>query len=39
MKKERKIIIKVIESSKISSRILAEFFAKKYNEKIAKEKV
>lgn len=33
MKKERKIIIKVIESNNINNNRLAEFFAKKYSEK------
>lgn len=38
-RKEREIIIKVIENKKIYDKLLIEFFAKKYDEKnINKEK-
>ncbi len=33
-KKEREIIIKVIENKKINTNRLIEFFARKYSEKI-----
>lgn len=38
MRKERDIIINVIENKKINTNRLAEFFARKYSEKITKEK-
>jgi len=34
MRKEREITIKVIENNKINNNRLAEFFARKYSEKI-----
>lgn len=37
MRKERKIIIKVIKFDKISNKRLAEFFAKKYIEQSGKD--
>lgn len=38
MRKEREIIIKVIENKKINNRMLAEFFVRKYSEKDIKQK-
>ena len=37
MRKEREIIIKVIENKKINTNRLVEFFAKKYSEKDIKK--
>lgn len=37
-RKEREITINVIENKKININKLAEFFARKYSEKITKEK-
>lgn len=36
-RKERNIIIKVIESKKVYNKMLIEFFAKKYSEKDIKK--
>lgn len=36
-KKERNITIKVIENKKTNTNRLAEFFSRKYSEKIAEE--
>lgn len=38
MKKEREIIIKIIENKRMNIGRLARFFADKYNEKNIKEK-
>lgn len=38
MRKERDIIIKVIEGKNININRLAEFFARKYREKMANDK-
>ena len=38
MKKEREIIIKIIENKRMNISRLARFFADKYNEKNIKEK-
>ncbi len=37
MRKEREIIIKVIENKKINTNRLVEFFARKYSEKDIKK--
>lgn len=37
-RKDRDITIKVIENKKINTNRLANYFARKYSEKIAKEK-
>lgn len=37
-RKEREIIIKIIENKKVYDKMLIDFFAKKYDEKIVKEK-
>lgn len=38
LRKERSITIKVIENKKINLNRLSDFFARKYSEKITKEK-
>ena len=38
MKKEREITIKVIDNKKINYHRLVKFFARKYSEKITKER-
>lgn len=38
MKKEKDITIKVIRNKNINTNRLAEFFARKYSDKITKEK-
>ena len=38
MRKERNITVKVIENKKINTNRLAEFFARKYSEKIIEKK-
>lgn len=38
VRKDRNITINVIENKKINTNRLIEFFARKYSEKIAKEK-
>ena len=37
-RREREITIKVIENNKVNIKRLAEFFARRYSEKIKKEK-
>lgn len=35
-RKERELIVKIVENKKVYDKLLIEFFAKKYSEKIVK---